>query len=299
MSVPALSSELVRRKLPGGGWSFVGFAQASLEATCLATLALAAEPRFDSGSAAAWLLRTQRKNGAWPAFVGDPGASWTTALAALTLNVLNESSAARTRALAWLLSMRGREGHWLWRWKFKTTDREARFDPDKFGWPWIPGSNSWVIPTAFSLIAIKQSTACLRSELAERRIRTGVEMLIDRACIGGGWNAGNNVVYGQPLVPHVEPTAIALLALQDEPRTAVVAQSLDWLRSRAREVQSVASLAWAILALFIYQEKIQQLQERLSMLVRDGTHIRNNATLAVAVLALKSGEAIHPFAVTR
>src|ERR1700741_4398598 len=28
---------------------------------------------------------------------------------------------------------------------------------------WIPGANSWVIPTAFSLIALKQSAACNHS----------------------------------------------------------------------------------------------------------------------------------------
>ena len=38
------------------------------------------------------------------------------------------------------------------------TDRNVRFDPDKYGWPWVAGSASWVIPTAFSIIAIKQFT---------------------------------------------------------------------------------------------------------------------------------------------
>jgi hypothetical protein len=37
-------------------------------------------------------------------------------------------------------------------------------------------------------------------------------MLLDRACVGGGWNSGNSVVYGLPLLPHVEATAIALCA---------------------------------------------------------------------------------------
>ena len=101
------------------------------------------------------------------------------------------------------------------------------------------------------------------------------------------------------LEPHVEPTAIALLALQDEPRSAVVQQSLYWLRRRAAELQSISSLATAILVLFLYQDRIQELKERLSALVGDGVRIRNNATLATAALALKCGEAIHPFAVMR
>jgi hypothetical protein len=155
------------------------------------------------------------------------------------LTVLNDSSSARERAVAWILNTRGREGHWLWRWKFKTSDRQVHFDPDKFGWPWILGANSWVIPTAFTLVALKQFTACARSELADGRIRTGIDMLLDRACLGGGWNAGNSVVYGVTLAAHVEPTAIALLALQDGPRTELVCQSVAWLKARAGELQAV------------------------------------------------------------
>src|SRR5580692_2098136 len=108
------------------------------------------------------------------------------ALALTVLNTLGDGSSASDRALRWMLEARGREAYWPWRWKFKRVDRNAGFDLDKFGWPWMPGTNSWVIQTAFSLVAIKQFTACRRSELSERRIRTGVEMLFDRACIGGG-----------------------------------------------------------------------------------------------------------------
>jgi hypothetical protein len=39
-------------------------------------------------------------------------------------------------------------------------------------------------------------------------------MLLDRACPTGGWNAGNGVVYGVALKPHIDATATALLAMQ-------------------------------------------------------------------------------------
>src|ERR1700693_5992790 len=90
-------------------------------------------------------------------------------------------------------------GTLFWRWKFKTADRNVRFDPDKYGWPWGHGTGSWVIPTAFSVVAIKQFTVCNRSEASEQRIHLGVEMLLDRACVDGGWNSGNSIVYGVPL----------------------------------------------------------------------------------------------------
>ncbi len=294
-----IARNLAKRQLGAGGWSYAESHQASIEATCLSALGLAWEARANVAMAIRFLLDSQRADGGWPAFTGDPEPSWTTALALSTLTVANDVSDARQRALNWLLSERGKEGHWFWRWKFKTTDREVRFNPDKYGWPWCPGAGSWVIPTAFSVVAIKQFTVCNRSEASENRIRPGVEMLVDRACVGGGWNSGNSVVYGVPLPAHVEATAIALLALQDEPRTEIVEESVHWLESRATEITAVSSLSWCILALFVYQRRIEALKRRLAAIVDDGSTIRDNAALATALLALRCGEMIHPFMVLR
>jgi hypothetical protein len=241
-------------------------------------------------------LRLQQRDGGWPALAGDRESSWTTALALCALNQTNDFADSREKAFRWLLKERGREGHWLWRWKFKTTDRNVQFDPDKYGWPWSDGTASWVIPTAFSIVAIKQTTICNRSAEAENRIRLGTEMLLDRACPNGGWNSGNSVVYGVPMRPHVEATAIALLGLQNEPRGAVVENSLSWLQQKTATLESVSSLAWSILSLFVYQQPVQELKKKLAAVVEDG-RIRNSATLATALLALRCGEMIHPFMV--
>ena len=297
--VPAIETTLLQRQLPSGGWSFFRSEQASVEATCLAGLALRSASHGNAVSTVRFLKKAQLSGGGWPAFQGDSEAAWTTALALCALTMLNEISETSDKALSWLLESRGKEGHWFWRWKFKTADRNVRFDPDKYGWPWISGSASWVIPTAFSVIAIKQFTVCNRSDASEKRIRLGVEMLLDRACVGGGWNSGNSVVYGVPLRPHVEATAIALLALHDEQRTEMIQKSLSWLRQNAASVDSVSSLAWCILTLFVYQEPIGGLKNRLATVIGDGRDIRNNATLATAILALKCGEMIHPFEVLR
>src|ERR1700722_16271380 len=294
-----IEKALLQRRLPSGGWSFFSSEQASLEATCLAGLALGTDSHGNAVSTVRFLKKSQFSDGGWPAFQGDSEGAWTTALALCALTVLDEISDANNRALRWLLEARGKEGHWFWRWKFKTADRNVRFDPDKYGWPWISGSASWVIPTAFSVIAIKQFTVCNRSDASEERIRLGVEMLLDRACVDGGWNSGNSVVYGVPLRPHVEATAVALLALQGEQRTEMIQDSLSWLRQNAASVDSVSSLAWCILTLFVYQEPIGGLRNRLATSIGDGRDIRNNATLATAILALKCGEMIHPFEVLR
>jgi len=297
--VSVIEKTLRQRQLPSGGWSYFSSKQASVEATCLAGLALGSDSRGDPVSTLRFLKKSQLSDGAWPAFQGDSEGAWTTALALCALTVLNEISDASNRALRWLLEARGIEGHWFWRWKFKTSDRNVQFDPDKYGWPWISGSASWVIPTAFSVIAIKQFTVCNRSEASENRIHLGVEMLLDRGCVDGGWNSGNSVVYGVPLRAHLEATAIALLALQDERRSELIQRSLAWLKKEVARVDSVSSLAWCILSLFVYQESVEALKNRLATIMGDGRDIRNNATLATGLLALKCGEMIHPFVVLR
>jgi hypothetical protein len=291
--------ELHLRECLGGGWSFTGSQQIGVEPTCMAALALTDETPANTGVATQFLLKSQLTDGSWPVIQGDPEGSWTTALALCVLNGMTDFTNAREKAYRWLIEERGREAHWFWRWKFKTADRNVRFDPDKYGWPWISGSASWVIPTAFSVIAAKQFTVCNRYEQSEKRIRLGVDMLLDRACVGGGWNSGNSIVYGVPLPAHVEATAIALLALQDEERTPVIRASLAWLKQKSAAIESVESLAWCILCLFVYQEPVDHLKARLATLIGDGREIRNNATLATAILALRCGEMIHPFVVLR
>jgi hypothetical protein len=273
MSNSGLLEELRGRELRGGGWSFFGARQVSLEATSLAILCLQAERPSEAPRLGKLLSDVQLADGSWPSFVGDRESSWTTALAICALNSVGDPSKARERGESWLLRTKGQEGHWLWRWKFKTADRNVRFDPDKYGWPWVTGSASWVIPTAFSIIAIEQFTVCNRSEESEKRIHLGVEMLLDRACVDGGWNSGNSLVYGVPLRPHVEATAMALLALQDEQRTETVKKSLSWLRQNAASMDSVSSLAWCILTLFVYQEPIGGLRNRLATIIGNGRDI--------------------------
>src|SRR5579863_10448254 len=297
--ISSTTLQLQQRQMESGGWSYFVSGQESIEATCLSALGLAPERDGITARAVEFLFESQLTGGAWPAFRGDTEGSWTTSLALCTTIITNHTSEACERALKWLLAEKGEEGHWLWRWKFKTVDRNVRFDPDKYGWPWSHGTGSWVIPTAFSVVAIKQFTVCNRSEASEQRIHLGVEMLLDRACVDGGWNSGNSIVYGVPLRAHVEATAIALLALQDERRSELIQRSLTWLNKEAASVDSASSLAWCILSLFVYQEPVEELKNRLATIMGDGRDIRNNATLATALLALKCGEMIHPFEVLR
>jgi Prenyltransferase and squalene oxidase repeat len=281
-----LKQGLSSRQLPRGGWPYTqGSAQAALEPTCLALLALRAEPGPARDLAIRFLLDTQNPNGSWPALAGDdPEGSGLTGLSLLALNRCGIKRAAMDRGFQWLLNLRGWESHWLWRWKFKTSDRHVRFDPDRFGWPWVPETVSWVVPTAYSLLALNASFKTSPPDSVRFRIRRGVEMLYDRICPHGGWNAGNGVVYEQPLAPHLDTTAIALLALRNEPTNELTAASLDWLGQRAQTCCAPWSLAWTILALDAYGRRTNQMLTRLAD-ARDTDGIKDCATLAVAALA--------------
>ena len=283
----SLRNALIGRQMTNGGWSYgQASAQGDLEPTCLALLVL----RWDSCPARArglqFLLDTQNPNGSWPAFSGDDQeGSGLTALALIALINSGEMALQTERGLKWLLNSKGKESHWLWKWKFRTSDTHVRFDPDKFGWPWMPDTCSWVIPTAFSIIALKQAFVCCKTDEVSLRIRRGKEMLLDRACPGGGWNAGNGVVYGVPMSSHLDATATALLALHGEEMDDIINSGLDWLERRVVTCSAPWSLAWSLLALDAYDRPVGSLADRLCDLSDPGL-IQDSATLAAMILAL-------------
>lgn len=260
----------------------------AVEPTALACLALPPNLATGRNAAIRCLLHSQNPNGSWPAFPDDDGkGSGYTGLVLYALSRKGEQGLATSRAVRWLLYSQGREALWLWKWKFRTSDREVRFDPDKFGWPWMPETVSWVVPTAYSLVALKGlDRRSSQKELLDSRIRRGVAMLYDRICPGGGWNAGNGVVYGSALAPHPDATAVALLALSAEPPNDLIATSLAWLEYRADSLFAPWSLAWTVLALDAFGRPTQRWIEQLCA-VAEPAEIADFATLAVVCLALR------------
>ena len=279
---------LCDRQLAEGGWPFTASTkQTAVEPTALACLALPPNLATQCDAAIRSLLHLQNANGSWPAFAGDDErGSGYTGLALHALRRRGEQGLVTSRAAHWLLHSQGQEAHWLWKWKFRTSDRHVRFDPDKFGWPWMPGTVSWVVPTAYSLLALKHLHVDSEREFLEFRIRHGEAMLHDRMCPGGGWNAGNGVVYGVSLVPHPDATAAALLALLGEPLNDSTTASLNWLERRAESLLAPWSLAWTVLALHAFRRSTQPWIDRLCAVV-EPAKIVDCATLAVACLALR------------
>src|SRR6516225_8439989 len=133
----------------------------------------------------------------------------------------------------------------------------------------------------------------------ERRLALGCSMLLDRMCPRGGWNAGNSVVYGVALAPHIDATAIALAGLRSYYHLPEVRQSLSWLL--AADCSSAFSLACKILALQSYLDvrsdtrpAIEVAQAKLAVLTQEPAQIADNSTLALSILALSGNP--NPFA---
>jgi len=197
----------------------------------------------------------------------------------------------------WLLNARGREANWLWRWKLRTFDNKVQFDPARFGWSWVSGTTSWVILTAFALIALQQARQCGYDNpvwLTER-VDIGASMLFDRMCPCGGWNSGNGVAFGVALAPHIDATSIALLALIGHEKEQEVQRSLHWLVTGLAGCPSPYSLAWGVLAIAAYRrtcpdarESLSDRAEELMRLTEDAASLEDSCTLAVSALALEA-----------
>jgi hypothetical protein len=173
-------------------------------------------------------------------------------------------------------------------------------DPSKYGWSWVPGTASWVIPTGFSILALRQARRRGLHSTAElnERVQSGVGMLLDRICPGGGWNAGNGIAFGVPYAPHIDATAVALLALTDRRSDSGVQQSLCWLANRLPGCPSAYSLAWGVLALGAHHERSLKSRAReLVQLVEKGAGLEGGCTLAVCALALDAAEGDNTFEV--
>ena len=286
-----LQEEIEKRSLPGGGWATGNGRRAGIETTCYALMALHDRQASAYVRAINLLLRTQNPDGSWPAFDGDdPEGCWTTALVVIALRFIRSPSGPLKKAVRWLINEEGREGHWFWKWKFRMVDRAVQFDPDKYGWPWFSGTVSWVVPTVSSLIALQQSCPDDQRDPLAKRIRLGTEMLRDRACPQGGWNAGNGIVFGSPLTPHIDTTAIGLLALT-EATDATAVQALNWLRQASANCSSGYSLAWATIAFTVHHDPaLNDCIAALGKALSTTDAIPNIEVLSLAAIAIEAAK---------
>ena len=162
---------LLKAQNPDGGWGAEKGNRSNTEATSFAILALNAlrdkslAKNIDQGLS--WLIDQQNSDGSFPLNVQLNEGSWTTAPAILSLTPFEAHRQRALRAADWLLLQRGRGLGWLLSLIHLLAPQKqaVRLNPDLKGWGWMPGTFSWVEPTAYALIALKKlDTASFKRE---------------------------------------------------------------------------------------------------------------------------------------
>jgi len=179
------------------------------EPTALATIAL------EDADGQAWLSEHQADDGSVSFDAASVVNDSATAFTAIALEVGD----ARERALDHLEGTLART--------YRST-AAIPHDPSFRGWAWTEDTAGWVDPTSRATLALR----LLRPDAPA--IADGLGLLADRETVGGGWNYGNRVVFGDDLWPYAQTTAAALLALQGT-NPELEGRGMDMLRTLWRD----------------------------------------------------------------
>ncbi len=207
------------------------------------TLALVAHGEVEAARRSArWLAERQQSTGAVGVSARQDEPRWPTSLALLAWCAVNGAEDSYPfqphieRAVKWSLFARGETG---------APSPMIGHDTSLVGWSWAANTHSWLEPTCFFVTALR---AAGRSD--HPRVREGLELAVDRLLPDGGANYGNTIVLGQQLLPHVQSSGIAMLALAGEPiADERIEKSLDYLDQALGPATAPASLSFACLGL--------------------------------------------------
>jgi hypothetical protein len=277
-----------------GGWGFRPGTPSRVEATCWSLLALR-EPSLESSEdrvrvqrARDFLQKTQLSDGSWPAAAGEETGCWVTSLCCLALAVTGDAArnSAIESGLRWICNVWPSDST-LWRRFLARLSSQREVAPMNYryrGWGWTPGTSSWVEPTSFALLALEGVASGELAGLAKKRRSLATSLLLDRMCPGGGWNAGNPMVYGAAGEPAVVPTVWALLALRAVPAREEITLSLNWLEC-ASETRSPASAALMRICLRTYGRELPSGAPELGSLLGNNEFLSSVPVAAWSVLA--------------
>ncbi len=241
----ALAQQPIRGYRPNG--------PPSVEPTAIAAMALLANHRIEPAvRALRWITRCQQPDGSVAARPELPAAYWSGgpamcvwAFAARHVDASFAEPALRARQ--WSVALYG-----------VALERSAEHkielghDVRLRAWPWVAGTHSWVEPTCWQMMGLHAVAQVQGSEKADQRTSEALQLLLDRQLPAGGWNYGNTSVLGQTLLPHLQPTAFALLALRcllGDSELEYARQSRHWLQEAVQRPCGGASWAWSRLAL--------------------------------------------------
>jgi hypothetical protein len=240
---------LAKKQNSDGGWPYRHGASWT-EPTAYAVMALLAageSERADRGIA--WLMKTRRPDGGWPACAGVDESGWTTALVTM-LPPQRLGGDVHRAAVEWILGATGEESSWIYRLRAYLSGSPPPPDQSAPGWPWVPRAAAWVAPTSLAVLALDKEarrTGVSRGPLVTRLVY-GRQFLVNRMCRAGGWNHGSTNALGYPAGAYPEMTGMALAALRGWPANQME-RSVDLARTFLANCRSADALNWLRLGL--------------------------------------------------
>jgi len=247
MTDDELPSILLNSRNADGGWpSRRG--RSWTEPTALALLALQGEqiPSETRAVTAAWLAKRQLADGGWPPCAEVSTSTCVTSLAVLALGQEKEHSGGCGAGTEWLSSHIYPEMNPLQRLLKETIGVSPSQAPGSS--PWFPGTAGWVIPTAYSILALSCWTGRLRNPNHEASIRRAQTYLLSRRCADGGWNHGGSPQRSESAPSYAETTGLALLALANHPSPSLE-PSLSLAQQFVDHPDSTEGLCWLLIGL--------------------------------------------------
>ncbi len=267
------------------------------EPTCLAAMAFFTYGRRDQAlQSLQWLASVQSDDGSLGPTPDSSAPGWPTAWAIVANSYAGPGENGDVLGLKASFAGDDEHGrlhqqpfrveravHWLLGNKGGTLPRQPTMGHDStlVGWPWVAGTHSWVEPTALAVLALKSA-----GQGDHPRTREGVRVLHDRLLPSGGCNCGNTIVFGQELLPHIQPTGLALLALYGEKDfDGRIERSLDWLQTATDGQTAAASLAYATWALARYGREIAHADHCLANAAQRKATLASPYRMALLLLA--------------
>jgi hypothetical protein len=281
-----------------GGWGAIAGKQSNTESTALGLLALRSleESRENPAvrKAEQWLTNSQNSDGSWAYGAGAKTPSWSTALAVMALSDSALEVERSVKAGNWILAQEGSKPGILAKLILALSfqKKAVHLNDDLIGWSWTAGSFSWVEPTSYCLLALKKMKARLSAEAVKERVNQAELMIYDRMCEGGGWNYGNAAVYGDPLWPYPDITALALIALQDHRERNENQVSLRVLAKAAETTDSGLALGWSSICLSLYGHDNSELRKRLEQKFVKTKFLGETKPIALSILAAGDGPSL-------
>jgi len=286
---------LTRSQNSDGGWGAVSGKQSNTESTALGLLALRSLEDSSANPAVRkaeyWLSSSQNSDGCWSYGAGARAPSWSTALAVIALSDSGVEPERLIRAGNWILAQEGSKPGILAKLilAFSFQKKAIHLNDDLIGWSWTPSSFSWVEPTSYCLLALKKIKSRLSAKTFKERVDQAELMIYDRMCEGGGWNYGNAAVYGDPLWPYPDITALVLIALQDHRERNQNQVSLRILAKVAETTDSGLALGWSSICLSLYGHDNSELRQRLDQRFVRTKFLNETKPIALSILAAGDG----------